>query len=154
MAVVGVDDDRRAPERQARGEPAQDPRLGGVGVDDVGPEAPDMADQRRERSQVIERARHRAEAWDLAHVQTALAGPGLKRPLPRPGLADQQHALVLVGVQPLVQDHHVMGRPTHVEPRDDPQHPDAGVPRGVRGAGRAHRDVHLASVPCSPGAPG
>jgi acyl carrier protein len=47
-----------------------------------------------------------------------------------------------------------MRRPADVEARDDPQHPDAVVSRGARGARRAQRGIHFASVPCPTGEPG
>ncbi len=88
VAVEGVNDGGNA--RRTRGEPAEEPGLGGVGVDDVRPPRPHEAVEPHERAQVLKAARSRDRARPSPHKSRSspprarACCPRAATPSPRP----------------------------------------------------------------------
>ena len=146
VPVVGVDDDRHAAQR--RRDPAERAGLRRVGVDDVRPERPHQPDQPPEGRPVpppfdlpAERGQ-RHEPLRLGAVQRQVVALGVA------DLSGDQARVVARGIQPLVEEQRMEGRPADVHARNDAEHTDARL-RGVMG-GSGHGGLSIPRRPRRP----
>ena len=117
VAVERVDAVRDA--GRGRGQPAQQPRLGLVGVDDVGPVRAHEPRQRGERAGVVGRADRPAERREVARRHVELAEVHLGLPLLDRAVHEQR--LPALAGEPAVEQLDVGRRPADREPGDHPQ---------------------------------
>ncbi|MCX5732858.1 MAG: hypothetical protein NTW68_00835 [candidate division NC10 bacterium] len=128
-----------------RGQPAQSPRLGGVGVDDVRSQMSEQADQLVEHHQVAARADGAAQLRD--HHGLHPPGSGRLREIP---LAFSDHSRderrdKSRPIESRREQGDVLRRPPDVQPRDDARHADGTV-------GERHGTAFHASCSLKPAA--
>ena len=118
-----------------RGQPAEQPCLGRVSVNEIGPEPAHQSHELHERPQVAQGPDLAPEVRELA-APRGVAGVELReRGLARPDPAVDQQRLVAVA-EARGEEADVVGRPAGVQPGDDPDDPHAGVAaQGAVGVG-------------------
>ena len=120
VTVVGVDDHRPRAWSHQRRDAAQHAGLRRVGVDDVGTEGPDRADQRDQGAEIPQRTdvrSERVEAPDLDPCEVVLL-------LSRPDGTRDQEGFVAARIESAAEQRGLMGGPAEVHPRDHSQNAD------------------------------